>query len=149
MGRREDERDAPPIPLLNQGMRLSLSEFERAYGTLEDLIIFQVMGNENESLGYAIGKIEKFYTTHVELSYLGCENEFYRWYIEHEGEPGALPKGYSHHLCRRALSTCTKKEGRKMIHVQKWSAITKEDAHTMLRSCGAMPGSPSWGAGLL
>ena len=23
-----------------------------------------------------------------------------------------------------------------MIHVQKWSAITKEDAHTMLRSWG-------------
>ena len=98
------------------------------------------MGDANESLGYAIGKITEFCPcedtgAHVELTYLGCENEFYRWYIEHEGDQGALPKGYSHHLCRRALTTCMRKEGRKMIHVQKWSAITKEDA--------------SWGAGLL
>ncbi|CAE7825917.1 unnamed protein product [Symbiodinium sp. CCMP2592] len=142
MGRGErKDVGPPPIPLLNQGSRLSLTEFEDAYGSLEDLIIFQVMGDSNEPHGYAIGKINKFYPcedtgAHVELSYLGCEDGFYRWYIEHEGEAGGLPKDYSHHLCRRALSTCIRKEGRKMIHVQKWAPVTREDAHTLLVAWG-------------
>ena len=115
---------SPCYPLLTQGMRLSMEEIEEAYATLEDYIIFQVMGDSNEALGYAVGKINKFYHcedtgAHIELTYLGCENEFYRWYIEHEGEPGGLPKNYSHHLCRCALSICMRKEGRKVTHVQR------------------------------
>ena len=140
MGRGDWATD-PPMVVMTQGMRLSLKEFEAAYSTLEDFIVFQTLGDSNESLGLAIGKITKFYPcedtgAHIELEYKGCENEFYRWYIEHEGEPGGLPRGFSHHLCRRALSTCMRKEGRKMVHVQKWSAITKEDAHRFLKSWG-------------
>ncbi|CAE7350386.1 hypothetical protein AK812_SmicGene23458 [Symbiodinium microadriaticum] len=83
-------------PASQSGMRLSMEEIEEAYATLEDYIIFQVMGDSNEALGYAVGKINKFYHcedtgAHIELTYLGCENEFYRWYIEHEGEPGTQP----------------------------------------------------------
>ncbi|OLQ14933.1 hypothetical protein AK812_SmicGene929 [Symbiodinium microadriaticum] len=142
MGRDSRSQDGPPpIPMLYQGFRLSLEAFEDAYGTLEDFIIFEALGDSNESLGYAIGRINRFFPTeeggaHIELSYLGCENSFYRWYIEHEGEPGGLPRGWSHHLCRRSLTTCCRKEGRKMVHVQKWGPITKENAHTLLVAWG-------------
>eukprot|EP00439_Symbiodinium_sp_Y106_P009069 s973_g1.t1 len=78
------------LDVSGQGSRLTLKEFEEAYGTLGDLIIFQVMGDSNDPRGYAIGRITKFYPArtrgaHVEFTYLGCEDELYRcWYIEHK-----------------------------------------------------------------
>ena len=112
MGRSSRSDDGPPtIPLLHHGCRLSLEEFELAYNTLEDVIIFQVMGDSNESRGYAIGRITKFFPcedtgAHVELTYLGARMSF---------TGGTLRRRVSPEACRRILlitfAACTRKEG--------------------------------------
>ena len=83
MRRGDETLDGPPIPLMTQGMCLTMEEFEEAYSTLEA----NITKFPCEDTG-----------AHVELDYLGCENEFCWWYIEHEGELGGLPKNFSHHL---------------------------------------------------
>ena len=73
---------------------------------------------------------------HVKLDYVGAENGVYRWYIDHMDEPGGLAASYTHHLCRKAVSTCARREGLRTIHVQKWLPIDKTHAHALLQSWG-------------
>ena len=51
-------------------------------------------------------------------------------------EPGGLPASCTHHLCRKAVSTCARREGLRTIHVQKWLPIDKTHAHARLQSWG-------------
>ena len=126
----------PPIPLLHHGARLSEREF------LDDTyIILEALYDDSKPLGYAIGKLTRVYPmdgfgAHVMLDYVVAENDCYRWCIYHIDEAGGLPSLYTHHLRRRAVSTCVRREGKRTIHVQKWSAIEKADAHALLQSWG-------------
>ena len=105
----------PPIPLLHQGARLTDREFGDAYASLGEFIIFEALDNEMQPLGYAIGQITNMYPfddngAHITLDYIGVENEFYRWYVENIDAPGGLPSSYTHHLCRKAVTSCARKE---------------------------------------
>ena len=142
MSRRHKEASAPPpIPLLYQGRRLNDEEFGDAYAALDEFIILEALGDDLQPLGYAIGKITNLYPyddygAHITLDYVGAQNEFYRQCVETVDVPGGLPSTYTRHLCRKAISTCSRKEGRRTIHVQEWSSIDKRDAHELLRSWG-------------
>ena len=60
--------------------------------------------------------------THITLDYVGAETDFS---VDDIDKPGGLP-AHVHHLC----------EGRKTIHVQRWAAVSKEDAHSLLQAGG-------------
>ena len=141
MGRRGDDVGPPPIPLLYQGTRLGEREFGDAFSSLREFIVLEALDDESQPLGYAVGKVTHTYPLdanggYIEIEYLGAENEFYRWYIENVDKPGGLPSDFAHHLCRKAVSTCIRKEGKMMIHVQKWGPIDREGADRLLRAWG-------------
>ncbi|CAE7564216.1 unnamed protein product, partial [Symbiodinium sp. CCMP2456] len=131
----------PPIPLLYQGSRLGDQEFADAFSNLREYIVLEALDDESQPLGYAVGRVINTYPldsngAYIEIEYLGAENEFYRWYIDNVDKPGGLPSDFAHHLCRKAVSTCIRKEGRRTIHVQKWGPIDQRGADRLLRAWG-------------
>ena len=107
-----------------------------------DFILFEVLGDRFEKLGLAVGKVNHKYPVdgdgmYLELSYVGTDNPYYRWYIENEGRPKGLPSGAYHHLCRRHASRCNRAIGHQdVIHVQKWAPISRASVNDLLASWG-------------
>ena len=102
----------PPIPLLYQGSLLSDEEFKEAYCSLGDYLILEALDDGSKLLGYAIGKITRLYAledngAHLKLDYIGAENDFYRWYIDHMDGPEVV----FNHSFLSGLWLCTDMSG--------------------------------------
>ena len=139
---------APVDPILIDGASVSELNFSAACENLDDFIYFIVYGDDGKELGGAIAKILQKHEkdsdgVYLELKYLGCSEGYYRWYIQNEGRRGGLPREVYHHLCRRHVSRCSRALGKKnIIHVQKWTPVSRQEASDLLVEWGEKPLSP-------
>ena len=135
-------RTSGGVPPLNDGAAMGEIYFREAVGSDFDYLVFEVLGDRYERLGLAVGKVTQKYEVSsdgmfVDLTYLGTDNPYYRWYIENEGHKGGLPTNSYHHLCRRHASRCSHNFGMKdVVHIQKWAAISRASASDLLESWG-------------
>ena len=122
--------------------------FSSGYENLDEFICFVIYGDDGCELGHAVAKIEERFEkdsdgAYITVKYLGCSDPYYRWYYQHEGGRGGLPRGCYHHLCRRHHSRCARAiSDAKVIHVQKWSPITRPEAQDLCKAWGE-PGIPA------
>ena len=150
MSRRRRGGGVPPVPLpsLIDGSSSNEPNFTAALENLDEYICFAVYGDRGEDLGHAIGRIRQLFEkdsegAYLRLTYLGCSDEYYQWYIKQEGKRDGLPVDCYHHLCRRHVTRCSRAVGGSdVIHVQKWSPVTKQEAHDILTAWG-LPGLPA------
>ncbi|CAJ1394644.1 unnamed protein product [Effrenium voratum] len=145
--RRRAAGDGPAVtlPTLVDGSSCSELNFTAAFENLESYLCFAVHGDRSEELGCAIGRVLSRYEkdsdgAYLQLAYEGCDDEYYRWYIQNEGKQGGLPKDCLHHLCRRHVSRCGRAHRQPhVVHIQKWCPVTRQEAHDILRGWG-LPG---------
>ncbi|CAE7606234.1 unnamed protein product [Symbiodinium sp. CCMP2592] len=150
MSRRRRGGGVPPVPLpsLIDGSSSNEPNFTSALENLDEYICFAVYGDRGEDLGHAIGQIRQRFEkdsegAYLQLAYLGCSDEYYQWYVKQEGKRDGLPADCYHHLCRRHVTRCSRAVGGSdVIHVQKWSPVTKQEAHDILTAWG-FPGLPA------
>ena len=151
--RRRDEGDVPrniPLPVMIDGAASSELNFTASFENLDAYIFFMVYGDRGQELGHAVGKILQRFEKDsegcsVQLQYLGCSDPYYRWYIEHEGERGGLPRNAYHHLCRRHHMRCARAlGGQDTIHIQRWTPVSRQEANDLLKSWGGrgLPAEP-------
>ncbi|CAE7175988.1 hypothetical protein AK812_SmicGene26686 [Symbiodinium microadriaticum] len=139
--RRPPDLGAAASVKLIEGAGLDDAAFREAYKWDSSYILFEVFGDDNEVLGLAVGKVDNVWPFDVnggfvEISYLGTDSEYYRWFIENRGKKGGLPEDYLHHLCRKGLTSCMRSQGRRCIHVQRWAEISRQKASEILREWG-------------
>ncbi|CAE7744742.1 unnamed protein product, partial [Symbiodinium pilosum] len=133
-------------PTLIDGACCSELNFAAAFENLDNYVYFVVYGDDGNELGCAVAEILNRFErdsegAYLELKYLGCSDGYYRWYFQHEGQRGGLPRGACHHLCRRHVTRCSRANSDpKVIHIQKWSPVSRQEASDLLEG---------WGDGLL
>ena len=141
MSRRRGNQ-ASAIPVLQDGSTLGERLFREAGDSGFEYLVFEVLGDRFEKLGFAVARVEHVYPgdsegRYLDLKYLGTNNPYYRWFIENEGKPGALDKDAYHHLCRRHASRCSVNLGRDdVIHIQRWAPISRATASDILEEWG-------------
>ena len=102
-----------PLPSLIDGSSSNEPNFTAALENLDEYICFAVYGDRGEDLGHAIGRIRQLFEkdsegAYLRLTYLGCSDEYYQWYIKQEGKRDGLPVDCYHHLCRRHVTRCSR-----------------------------------------
>lgn len=92
-------------------------------------ILFECLDDDGQPQGCAVGKILERYQcdsdgAFLKLEYLAVQDPYYEHWVSESGASINF-----HHVCRKSLSTCLRKVGRKpIVHIQKWSFITESDA---------------------
>ena len=91
-------------------------------------ILFECMDDDGGPQGCAVARILERYQCDsdggfVKLEYLAVQDPYYEHWVSQSG--GAIDL---HHVCRKSLSTCLRKVGRKpIVHIQKWAFITESE----------------------
>eukprot|EP00438_Fugacium_kawagutii_P004132 Skav211256 [mRNA] locus=scaffold3676:135811:142394:+ [translate_table: standard] len=115
-------------------------DFKVHYEALKDHILFECMDDSGREQGLAIGIIMKKYVqdddgAFIQVRYVQCSDDYYRHWVEKEGANLLF-----HHLCRQVTSSCKRKVGRdSIVHVQRWTGITEDEAVSVLREWRLKP----------
>eukprot|EP00438_Fugacium_kawagutii_P008892 Skav234759 [mRNA] locus=scaffold2327:79052:85672:+ [translate_table: standard] len=118
-------------------------DFVTHYEALRDHILFACLDDAGREQGLAIGIVKKKFKedmdgAFIQVHYVQCSDPYYRHWVE-ESKGNDL----YHHLCRQALSSCKRKVGRdSVVHVQRWTGITENEAVDVLREWKLKPLPP-------
>ncbi|CAE7643546.1 unnamed protein product [Symbiodinium necroappetens] len=112
--RRPPDQGAAASVKLIEGAGLDDAAFREAYKWDSSYILFEVFGDDNEVLGLAVGKVDNVWPFDVnggfvEISYLGTDSEYYRWFIENRGKKGGLPEDVGAFMCNDGQKSVVKK----------------------------------------
>ena len=117
----------PPIPLLHQGSCLNDREFEAAYCQLDEYIVLDTRSH--------LAMPSRRCIPGMTMAFKSCLTT---WELRMTSTVGMLVKLTSQVgglLSTRVICAgVLRKESRKTIHVQKWAANSKEDAHSLLQA---------------
>ncbi len=103
--------------------------FKALWDKATNYILFECMDDEGDPQGCATAKILQRYQCDsdggfLKLEYLAVQDPYYEHWVTQSGGSASF-----HHACRKSLSTCQRKVGRKpIVHIQKWTFISESEA---------------------
>eukprot|EP00438_Fugacium_kawagutii_P004070 Skav200561 [mRNA] locus=scaffold2256:136068:151169:+ [translate_table: standard] len=103
-------------------------------------VLFECLTDDGQPQGLGLGEITRRYKgepdgVFVQLRYLQVQDAYYRHWVESQGDNYRF-----HHFCRRALSSCERKLGKKeVVHIQRFAVITFEDVERILKEWKLKP----------
>lgn len=106
----------------------SEESFEALWSKALTHILFECLDDDGQPQGCAVAKILERYQCDsdggfLKLEYLAVQDPYYEHWVSESG--GSIN---FHHVCRKSLSTCLRKVGRKpIVHIQKWAFITESE----------------------
>ena len=107
----------------------SEESFKALWDKATNFVLFECMDDEGDPQGCAVAKVLQRYQCDsdggfLKLEYLAVQDPYYEHWVTQSGGSGCF-----HHACRKSLSTCQRKVGRKpIVHIQKWAFINESEA---------------------
>lgn len=130
-----------PKGLLRSIHEYSEEDFKATWNTVREYALIETMDDKGKPQGEAIVQVQQLYKPDGDgafglVNYVACSDEYYEWWTKNE-----FRMDTHHHFCRTSsLKACESKVGKQgVIHVLRWTPLTKSEAERILREWGFSP----------
>lgn len=130
-----------PKALMRPVHGYSLEDFRAHWSAVRDCILIETLDDSGRPQGEAIVHVEQLYQADEDgafglVSYIACSDEYYQYWTKND-----MSQNTYHHFCRASsVRSCGSKVGKQgIVHVMKWTAVTKSECEKILREWAYSP----------